>query len=243
MIFNSSSATSYLQLLESEKKIDAVIQSMVKKRREGVEGWKLWAAVSSLCCHHKTNAVALRVLSSRCLGQVWVLCRGAACTHWPLRGAEGAVPPPHPRLTLVSQASRREFLLHCALVVLGNADLRPCGSGSAVVRRSLLAPGWPRRWRGLSWRWAASSFLPGLWLEWMWDSNFLPLSDSSESGHRENKSEETTKFQWSFSRFLGFFLSFHPISWSSSVHSLVNNSGKPQAAKSDPCIFSDAEGI
>lgn len=37
-----------------------------------------------------------------------------------------------PRLTLVSQASRREFLLHCALVVLGNADLKPSGSGSAV---------------------------------------------------------------------------------------------------------------
>lgn len=155
----------------------------------------------------------------------------------------GSCPPSPPQTDSVSQASRREFLLHCALVVLGNADLRPCGSGSAVVRRSLLAPGWPRRWRGLSGRWAASSFLPGLWLEWMWDSNFLPLSDSSESGHRENKSEETTKFQWSFSRFLGFFLSFHPISWSSSVHSLVNNSGKPQAAKSDPCIFSDAEGI
>lgn len=36
------------------------------------------------------------------------------------------------RLTLVSQASRREFLLHCALVVLGNADLKSSGSGSAV---------------------------------------------------------------------------------------------------------------
>lgn len=153
--------------------------------------------------------------SQRCLGQVgiWV-CRGAAWpplphgnvlwARWPLGAAEGAVAPP--RLTPVSQASRREFLLHCALVVLGNADLKPSGSGSAVGEEiPALAPRWPRRWRGLSWRWAASSFLPGLCLEQMWDSNFLPLSDSSESGYRENKSEQTTKFQWSFSRFLGGF--------------------------------------
>lgn len=47
----------------------------------------------------------------------------------PSQGPRELLPP---RLTLVSQASRGEFLLHCALVVLGNADLKSSGSGSAV---------------------------------------------------------------------------------------------------------------
>lgn len=150
-----------------------------------------------------------------------------------------------PRLTLVSQASRREFLLHCALVTLGNADLKSSGSGSAIGEEiPALAPRWPRRWRELSWRWAASSFLPGLWLEYRWDSNFLPLSDSSEWVRlQREQGKRDYKVPVEFFKGFRFFLSFHPISWSSSVHSLVNNSGKPQAAKSDPCIFSDAEGI
>lgn len=106
---------------------------------------------------------------------IW-LCRGAAwlplpCAPWkcglgPLapRSCWGSCFPP--RLTLVSQASRTEFLLHCALVVLGNADLKSSGSGSAVDEEiPALAPRWPRQWCGLSWRWAASSFLPGLWLD------------------------------------------------------------------------------
>lgn len=89
----------------------------------------------------KTNAVSLRVASSRCLGfgcagglpvpHCPVLHGNVVQALWPLGGAEGAVAP-QPRLTLVSQASRTEFLLHCALVVLGNADLKRSGSGSAV---------------------------------------------------------------------------------------------------------------
>lgn len=89
-------------------------------------------------------------------------------------------------------------------------------------------------------------------------SHCLNESDSSSLAkrvsyitRREQTKKETRKFWWSFSRVGGFFvcfglvffLNFHPISLSSSVHSLVNNSGKPQAAKSDPCIFPDAEGI
>lgn len=145
-----------------------------------------------------------------------------------------------PRLTLVSQASRREFLLHCALVVLGNADLKSSGSGSAVGEEiPALAPRWPRRWHGLSWRWAASSFLPGL----SWNRCGIPISSSCLTVQSQVTERTDYKVPVEFFKVFRFFLSFHPISWSSSVHSLVNNSGKPQAAKSDPCIFSDAEGI
>lgn len=96
----------------------------------------------------KTNAVALRVVSRRCLGQVWDLvvqrawlAPTALCSMemWFGPASPSEVPP---RLTLVSQASRREFLLHCALVVLGNADLKSSGSGSAVGEEiPALAPG------------------------------------------------------------------------------------------------------
>lgn len=149
-----------------------------EKERRGVE------VVSSciLCCHHENKCSG----SQRCLGQVGIcLCRGAAwpplprapwkCGLGPLapRRCWGSCCPSHTRLTLVSQASRREFLLHCALVVLGNADLKSSGSGSAVGEEiPALAPRWPRRWRGLSWRWAASSFLPGL----SWNGCGIPVS-------------------------------------------------------------------
>ncbi|RLW02438.1 hypothetical protein DV515_00007217 [Chloebia gouldiae] len=57
----------------------------------------------------RTNAVALR--------GVW--------GRWGFGGAEGLLGPHCP-------LEMREFLLHCALVVLGNADLKCPGSGSAV---------------------------------------------------------------------------------------------------------------
>lgn len=109
-----------------------------------------------------------------------------------------------PRLTLVSQASRREFLLHCALVVLGNADLKPSGSGSAVGEEiPALAPRWPRRW--LSWRWAASSFLPGL----SWNRCGIPIS-SSRLTVQSQVTERTSqnRLQSSSGVFQGFFRFF-----------------------------------
>lgn len=156
-----------------------------EKERRGVE--VVSSCILLVLPPYKTNAVVLRVLSSRCLGQVGIwLCSRAGwpplpCAPWKCGlGPSGPSEMPRelspPRLTLVSQASRREFLLHCALVVLGNADLKPSGSGSAVGEEiPALAPRWPRCWRGLSWRWAASSFLPGLWLEYYVGFHFPPV--------------------------------------------------------------------
>lgn len=99
----------------------------------------------------------------------------------------------------------------------------------------------------------SSLLLRRVWLEYIWDFNFLPLSNESDSSslvkseldYTERTSEKRDyKVLVEFFKidFFFFFLNFHPISLSS-VHSLVNNSGKPQAAKSDPCIFSETEGI
>lgn len=112
-----------------------------------------------------------------------------------------------------------------------------------LVRRSLL---WLLADLGAGVGWAGGeqplpSFLgsPGMDVGFQ----FPPLVWKFRAGLQREQVRTDYKVPVEFFKVFRFFLSFHPISWSYSVHSLVNNSGKPQAAKSDPCIFSDAEGI
>lgn len=200
MIFNSSSATSYFTTTGNWKENRCCYSEHGEEEARGsVEGWRLWVAVSSLCCHRENQCSGSQSSQQQMFGAgLGFVQRGCLHPLTPWRW-------PSLRLTFVSQASRREFLLHCALVVLGNASLKGSGSGSAVVRRSLLLLGGLGGGAG----WAAGEQPLPSFLGSGWNGCGIPVSsplaDSSESGHRENKPEETTKFQWSFSSFLGFF--------------------------------------